>query len=353
MHPSSGGWHAHAIRGARVAFGSDAAGAHALRYWRTANAVSTQRRHADHWRRFEAFCAARGRQAMPAAAHTVAAYFAALAARFRRTRTGPSARSHKVISAAINRVHKDMGFGAPALADVVKQVKRGIVAEQADMELTRPARTYLPVDALIRILELAETSTDVDLLADAAAVLFAYVTFARKSTSAAVQEQDVYREPRGGLTYSERFFKGRARRTVHRRIFRFAREAFPRVQAAIRRFCALRGRVRATAPCFAPAGERARSPPRQLARILRRIGCVPPPQCYYSWHSLRKAAATHAYALCVRYPTICAYGGWSVASNVAYAYIDALAARDRRARVFFGWLAPPGDDARLGDADDT
>ncbi|XRB08007.1 reverse transcriptase domain-containing protein [Pycnococcus provasolii] len=87
-------------------------------------------------------------------------------------------------------------------------------------------------------------------------------------------------------------------------------------------------------------GERARQPNRQLARVLQQLQVTAPRGTYYSWHSLRKGAATCAFALHVRYESICAYGGWSVASGVAHDYIDPLAASDARGAHFFGWLMP-------------
>ena len=142
------------------------------------------------------------------------------------------------------------------------------------------------------------------------------------------------------LTVIERFFKGRSRRTPSLRVFEFGEHAIPRVRAVLARFRRLRGAVREVSPCFALAGERARQPNRQLARVLQQLQVTAPRGTYYSWHSLRKGAATCAFALHVRYESICAYGGWSVASGVAHDYIDPLAASDARGAHFFGWLMP-------------
>ncbi|XRB07356.1 hypothetical protein NFJ02_31g79070 [Pycnococcus provasolii] len=187
------------------------------------------------------YCDRAGRSALPATPETVAMYLAVLAQKYRNTRKGASAKSYKQIVAAINHVHREFHLETPGGANLVKQVRRGIRAEQAEMLSDTPQRTYLPSRPLPDP-GAGETTTNVSLLADCAGF-------------------------------------------------------------CIRAFCA---------SIHGKSGDRA----------------------------LRKGAATCAFALHVRYESICAYGGWSVASGVAHDYIDPLAASDARGAHFFGWLMP-------------
>ncbi|XRA96391.1 tyr recombinase domain-containing protein [Pycnococcus provasolii] len=263
-------WRAVAVRRMRTALGTSKAGLATLAYWREANTEGTRVRYDARWEAFAAYCDRAGRSALPATPETVAMYLAVLAQKYRNTRKGASAKSYKQIVAAINHVHREFHLETPGGANLVKQVRRGIRAEQAEMLSDTPQRTYLPISVLYQILELAETTTNVSLLADCAAVLFAFVLFARASTAKAVIERDVVLDDTNArLTVIERFFKGRSRRTPSLRVFEFGEHAFPRVRAVLARFRRLRGAVREVSPCFALAGERARQPNRQLARVLQ------------------------------------------------------------------------------------
>ncbi|XRA96430.1 hypothetical protein NFJ02_01g41380 [Pycnococcus provasolii] len=69
-----------------------------------------------------------------------------------------------------------------------------------------------------------------------------------------------------------------------------------------------------------------------------RLGARTPAHARVAGISGREAGQTGWHN--VRYESICAYGGWSVASGVAHDYIDPLAASDARGAHFFGWLMP-------------
>ncbi len=102
----------------------------------SATAKATRRAYAGAWRRFAAWCQARGAQALPAAPGAVAVYIAALATEGRRVAT---------IGQAINAIasnHRAAGHESPWRDASVRAVWAGIVRECGGRPVKKRAVTY-------------------------------------------------------------------------------------------------------------------------------------------------------------------------------------------------------------------
>ena len=323
----------------RATLGDGEGAADAKRYLDKSLAEGTVKNYTRLWHLFATFCERNGLVALPASTDTVLRYLGWIG---RGDRWAAS--SLQQLCSAINRMHMDLDMEPPARGHAVKALRKGIAYAQAEAGRGGPPRTWMRLEHMLQILRTAERTDDVRVLRACAAVLLAICLFARASTASAIQRADlVMRDGAvGGFDLIERFRKGQQHKP-QRRVLSVPAGAFPRVQAVLRRFVKLRGAPpggkRGT--FFALRGEtqKASDPQMLLKFVLAHCGIAPPAGTTYSWHSLRKGAATLAYAgLQVQLGRMCYWAGWSVRSQTVWDYVDLSCPPSPGADVFFGWL---------------
>ena len=169
-----------------------------------ARAPSTRRAYAGQWARFEAWCRARGAQALPAAPVLVAAY---LTERAQTARTA----TVRVAAAAIGAAHRARGADDPTAAPGVRAVVAGIARQHAARPDAAPRQAApLSLENAVRLLALApqrrqsgrgvETARAATArgLEDAAIVALAFCAGLRRAEIAALRWQDVAATERPG-----------------------------------------------------------------------------------------------------------------------------------------------------------
>ncbi|MYE02033.1 MAG: tyrosine-type recombinase/integrase [Alphaproteobacteria bacterium] len=104
-------------------------------------APSTRRAYLGHWRAFEAWAAARGYAASPAAPRTVAAHLAQLA-------DSASVSTLRVRRAAIGAAHRAMGHPDPAASELVKRALGGLVRQLGSAQAQAAPLDAAALDAI-------------------------------------------------------------------------------------------------------------------------------------------------------------------------------------------------------------
>ena len=169
-----------------------------------ARAPSTRRAYAGQWARFEAWCRARGADALPAAPVLVAAY---LTERAETARTA----TVRVAASAIGAAHRARGADDPTAATGVRAVVAGIARQHAARPDAAPRQAApLSLESAVMLLALApqprRTARRVEAaraaaargLADGAIVALAFCAGLRRSEIAALCWQDVAATERPG-----------------------------------------------------------------------------------------------------------------------------------------------------------
>jgi len=254
---------------------------------------------------------------------------------------------------AINRYLQDHAREPVALGPLVARVRKGLANSQEDTR-PLPERVPLPAQVACAILELGEqllreirsgTDPRVPLLRAAVATIASYMFFNRGACGAGAL--------RGDLTVSDahislllRNEKGHKKLgpgQYHSR--QIACRAVPRIAAVLRAFFARQessgSRVRRWALSPEEDLERwtADTSTVWLHMAYGAAGHQPPDGFSWTSHSLRKGAASAAYAIGARLTDIRYAGGWSTNSTVLTSkYIDFTMQPSPEARMFFDFL---------------
>lgn len=180
-----------ALRLVRDRFDDDQAGS-LRRYLEASQSANTVRAYRADWVGWAAWCAAEGRQALPADALDVAVYLAAAADA--RRETGEWAFSPATLerkSAAIAAVHAANGLPSPTRSDVVRLTLRGIRrTRRAQPQRKRPVLLHT-LDQLLGGLPAPGWPTEPARRRDALALLIGFAGALRRSELAGLRIGDV------------------------------------------------------------------------------------------------------------------------------------------------------------------
>lgn len=314
----------------------------AVRLMEQGLAPGTRRAYGGHWAAFEDFCLSAKPaplEPLPASTGTVVRYIGFVA-----EQGNVAATSMQPYLSAINAVHRDFGFEAPALGHMVTRVRGGMATAQAELYKT-DARTQLAAEHMEKaLLRALETPEDLDLLR-AAAYAGTQYQFAHREGSTVFMQPDDISFDNSEVWLRERVRKGH-RKTATMRIMRQplaglpavftdVMELFDMIQTADgdpnRKFYfALSGE--GTSGWTATKGDE------WLQELLNAANIKAPPGFKYTSHSLRSGAATAMHSIGVHLTKICHYGGWAATSTAVHDYIDVAFPPSAAARRFFGWL---------------
>ena len=330
-------------------FGTDPLGASTLSLFKSTLQPGSYDNYGSNLRGFLEFCQEYQLPPLNATPVTVARYITWLG-----IRGSVAATSLQPYLSAINRFLRDHNREPVALGPLVSDVRRGLDNCQFDLK-PDTERVPLPAPVALSILELAESllprvhwdpsDPNLRLLRACVASVTAYAYFNRGECAALALCEDLVVDD-DFLTLRLRFEKrGKSRRAGRRNIRQTRSAALPRVAALLRGFfrgtesMGLRLRRWALAPEEDTAAWSAETVSDWLRVAYLATDHRPPEGFKWTSHSLRKGAASAAYAIKVPLADIKYAGGWSTTSTVLEAkYIDFSMEPTRAAFLFFGHL---------------
>ena len=258
---------------------------------------------------------------------------------------------------AINTVHTDLGFDAPALGHLISRFKRGLAHRQTAAG-REAERVYLPAPVVEEVHEWAlaldlsrATPAQVSAFRAAVATTLNFCFFARGATGSALLDGHVRRSDEA-LHITLEHEKGKAK-NARSRVITMPSGSVLGLEALLAKWELYRGQVDPRHSYFALPSELAATKGRRhvtfpstridqwVHEILGHLGRRPPAGDKWTGHSERKGAASASSAIGVQLDRICWCGGWSIRSAVVHDYIDPTCPPSRAAFRYFGWLRPP------------
>ena len=261
---------------------------------------------------------------------------------------------------AVNRFLGNHGVQPVALGLLVASVRRGLAGAQVDTQ-EPPLRVPLPAEAVVAFIVKAATlmaarpvwpdppDDAVYLFRALLACAVSFLYFQRGEAGASCRTADLAPHDSGIILYARDYKGARGVPAVKRPIHQLPAASFPTLLALLRFFDAQRTALNGgTLPPFRWAITTAEPASTWTAATLTtwlRQACAathqaPPPGYAWTSHSLRKGAATAAYAVGVPLLKIKYCGDWAQESHAVHRYIDVTALPTAAARQLFGWLVP-------------
>ena len=300
------------------------------------------------FQKFVEFCNKNQLNFLPATPLTVARYLGHIACQ-----GTVKAKSLQPYLSAINAVHRQLALPAPAKGPLIQQARKGLQQVQTrNPQYTEPEdeRICLPPSvvyqlllhglAAVALLRLQPGDTTALLqLRDCTALVTTFLFFGRSDTGAGVEASDLQLQA-PYLVFKERRFKGRTGILGTERVLTVDCTSMPEVPELISAYLQHRP-ADSTLMWRLPQDRHQWNSTvidNMLQRQLRGLHVVAPTGYKYTSHSLRKGAASGAYAQGVTVFRICHYGGWSATSGTVYTYIDPTLPPSPSGAYFFGWL---------------
>lgn len=343
--------------------GTSPAGRTALQLLPFSLKKSTADKYGYKFRQFVEFCQAEDPPLtpLPATGDAVLRYVGhiALAGRVR-------AENLQQYFSAINKVHTDLGYTAPALGTDLRVLCKALaIAQQelypTDARLALPAGVVLSAlrigfDVAVRVLRdshLGAQPADADVRLFRACVLLVwqFLTMNRPATAAAIRRSDVRIQhgPEPGVLLRYREEKQRSGEPECRNLFwprRYLLGPFYLLQLWLQ-FGALHGETVSTSasrflyqlpPAWHESAPSSASIGSWTCEAVAAAGFTAPAGSTVSGYCTRKGGATAAHSVGVQLSMIKHYGGWAIGSNVVHDYIDRAVPPSAAAELFFGWL---------------
>eukprot|EP00873_Tetraselmis_striata_P035161 jgi/Tetstr1/455425/TSEL_042257.t1 len=220
---------------------------------------------------------------------------------------------------AINGFYRDHGAEPVAQGDLISKVRKGLAASQLEPD-PPGVRTDVPARLITRTLRLAETLREelgptwtrdqlprILLFRAAMAAVAMYIFYARGKAGVACHK--------GDLTVTADVYCGQ--------------RGLPAARLAVTHDEPAASWTSATVTYW-------------LQLVAHMLEEHPPPGFVWTSHSLRKGAATAAYAIGVVLQKIKHFGGWAQLSGVVLEYINPTALPCAASWQPFGWLTPWG-----------
>eukprot|EP00873_Tetraselmis_striata_P015760 jgi/Tetstr1/436024/TSEL_024903.t1 len=218
---------------------------------------------------------------------------------------------------AINGFYRDHGAEPVAQGDLISKVRKGLAASQVELD-PLGVRTEVPARLITRTLRLAETLREelgptwtrdqlprILLFRAAMAVVAMYVFYARGKAGVVCQT--------GDLTVTVDVYCGQRGLPAARWAVTYDEPAASWTSATV-------------TDC--------------LQLVAHMLEEHPPPGFVWTSHSLRKGAATAAYAIGVVLQKIKHFGGWAQLFSIVLDYINPTALPCAASWQLFGWLTP-------------
>lgn len=324
-------------------------GAVALELLQTGLSANTVQSYDSKLSRFVKYCAVEGLTPMPATLYTVLRYIGHLA-----SEGTVNVNNLQPYLSCINSAHESVGLTPPAVGPAIERARKGWRQRQAHVGEAGDKRVALPAEIMKGVLDLADAieqegrykydSAALYDFRDSIAILVTYLFFGRSDTGHAAQVVDGVPDIQvhgTDLVFYERNFKGKAAGDPKRTLTCPLAEK-PKLLRVISAFLK-------AAPATADFVWRLPQDGRRwnagviddmLQRVLTRLKVCAPSGYTYTSHSLRKGAASAAFAVGVDIIRICYCGGWAQGSQVVFTYIDMAFQASTDGEYFFGHLRP-------------
>jgi len=334
-------WAAGLAERLRAQLGDSAAARTAIELASAHLADTTQRSYGSAWSRFEAFCAAQKRPALPADAATIAMYLGHLknTGNWQPQSVGP-------VLSAIKKIHQDvLGVEAPVDAHIIKQVRSGweFAAAQAPGGKTDQRQPFPAEAALLALNRFTQVSAATWQAAPATAralvfTALGFCQFARAGTDMGLQRDDptitgaadivirlrVMKGHEKHRDYDQQRFSGSSGRLIATLITRWQAFQLSQWQRSSRTMPADVGFYQLPSDAaWPPPGGASAACNAWLDLACRDLGVVAPLGGKYTSHSLRSGGASAAKAIGVAIDDINDHGGWAPGTTTALKnYID-------------------------------
>jgi integrase len=299
-----------------------------------AKSQHTQEAYERNWSRFEAWCGAHGRSALPATPHTLLEYVQELTS---RTPPPAPATAYQVI-ATIRTVHRDAGFPGQPDTRAALQLMRGYRRERADAGFRVRRAMPLSVKELHALADTCDRGTLAG-TRDRALLLLGYSLLTRASELAGLHLADIRSAGENGLmVYIRKSKTDQEARGIEMNVPYGRYEATCAVRAVRAWMAALAERGVAEGPLFrrvdkhdriggtpgaagmGNGGTLSRGPITSIIRWHARAAGLPEPE-FISGHSLRAGCATELHKSGTPFSAIAYSGRWSEDSTALNGYL--------------------------------
>ena len=350
LPPRTAPWAASSSEALKNVFGEDDMGAQAMALFQSSLQPGTLKNYGANLNGFFEFCDLNTIAPLDVSPVDIARYIAWLG-----ERGTVAATSMQPYLSAINKFLQDHARPPVALGPLVSGVRKGLEKCQRDSTPTEE-RLPLPAPVALSILEEAENMLPLVhwdprnprllLLRASIASIVSYVFFNRGECSALCLIEDLV-VTNDHITLRLREEKGhKALRAGMRNTRQIGCSDLPRVATLLRAYFAgtsSMGPPLARRWALNHAEDKAPWTASTLTVWLQTAyttaGHEPPPGFCWTSHSLRKGAASAAYAIRVRLDDIRYAGGWSTKSTVLEAkYVDFTMKPTKAALLFFGYM---------------
>ena len=324
-------------------------GAVALELLQTGLSVNTVQNYDSKLSKFVKYCAAEGLTPMPATLYTILKYIGRLA-----SEGTINVDSLQPYLSCINSAHESVGLTPPAVGPVIERARKGWRQRQEHVGGPDDKRIALPAEVMTKVLDLAFAmvlqgrykfdSAALYNLRDAVAILVTYMFFGRSDTGHAAQIVEGVPDIQvhgTDLVFYERNFKGKAAGD-RKRTLTCPLAGKQKLLKVISAFLSVAPATEGYIWRLPQDGRRwgASVIDDMMQRVMTRINVNAPSGYTYASHSLRKGAASAAFAVGVDIIRICYCGGWAQGSQIVYSYIDMAFQASPDGEYFFGHLRP-------------
>lgn len=279
-----------------------------------------------------------------------------------------AAKSLQQYLSAINKFLADHGYEPTALGALVASVRRGLSGAQIDLD-PADVRIALPPEAIVAFIAGAKAIRDalprwsapatprILLFRAFLACAVNFLFFQRGEAGTACRTGDLLVHPGGIHLFCNDYKGARGVAPVRKPVHNLPVSAFADLADLLRYFDAQRaawqGGAQPAARWAVSDSEAASTWSADTLTEWLRLACdaagfVPPDGFKWTSHSLRKGAATAAYAINVPLLKIKFMGNWAQESLVVHRYIDVTAQPTPAAWQLFGWLVPGRQPAASG-----
>ena len=345
----------------RARLGDNAASREVISVMRSSLADTTRGNYHPKQLEYLEVCAAASppRIPVPASPDTVMFYLGYL-----KSKHTVSAKSVTVYLSAVNKLHVELGYAAPALGVEARDFIRGmgrIQRRELDdsgllADVRSPLPSYVVAAALDRAMGMSSRSAsfsqrDACLWRSLVFVVVNYLLFCRGDTGVTLPPHHLVLDDEG-IHVVPLKEKGRDH-LVTRRVVTIPREGVAGLHGLLVAYKAWHASLDFGGPVKARRASLWRLPHEMQGRfpsskadaflqtVLSELGFSPPAGLSWTSHSMRKGSSSAAKAIGCLLEAICHFAGWSILAGTFHTYIDPTWVPTTHCWRLFSWMRPP------------
>lgn len=315
-------------------------------------ASSTEASYGKHWARWVRFCGAQRLCPLPASTTAVLAWMVLDLCQT------VVAQNFQPYLSAVNKAHEHLELQKPAVGERVSATRRSIAADAVKL-VVEPQRIRVSADVIADALDEAVNDPDApdELVRATVAVVIDSVCCSRGDTGVGIKVGDVKTTAQRQVVVRLRRHKGEVRReelTGQERVLVFESDAVVGLYELVKRWEFIRSstgvasEVARSDSYYALRGERSDRWTQSkmdsfLQVVLQQQGVEAPAGFSYSYHSLRKMAASSIKCIGVSDQRLQFFGRWKDIATANDRYVDAACRDTYGCYRLFGHLLPAAD----------